>query len=327
MNHSRFLSSRRRALTYLTVLLAVAFGLVLASPSPARSASSINVKLAVGSAAPVGWYPDTYWVTAGTPVAAVVTGSEVYVELQKRNLLGLWVKVAAKTFTAEETVRLAVPLDQTVRRPVQTQMLRIYVRSGNYKNTMPQNFKLIGRPVAPPPDSLETRAVSLAANRWDRFNPCAPITWAMDVRRSPYGKLTSVQTVHYVMNTLRAKTGLNFVFKGHVTHSGDPTVRGTYKLTIVWAPNSRAGASSVGHRWMRGSSFLGLTKGTAVVSTAKLPLAKTRIILFHEVMHVLGAGHSSSTADIMYPAAVGQSAFGAGDVAVLKQLNAKNTCF
>ncbi len=327
MNYSHLPAARFRARTYVPLLLLAVLGVALAPPSPAVGASSVTVKLAVGSAAPTGWWPDTYWVKAGSPVAAVVTGSEVRVELQKRTPLGLWQKVAVKTFTTPQTVRLAVPLDQRVTRPVKTQAWRITVQAGNYRNTMPQNFRLIGRPVASPTDALLARAVSLAETRWDRFNPCSPITWAMDVRRSPYGKLVTAQMVHYVINTLRAKTGLNFVFKGHVTHSGDPSVRSAYKLTIVWAKNSRAGAASVGHRWMRGSAFLGLTKGTAVISTANLRVAKTRIILFHEVMHVLGAGHSKSSADIMYPAAVGQRGFGAGDLAVLKQLDARNTCF
>ena len=325
--HSHLFSARRRARTFLVLFVLALFAVALAPPSPAHADSSIDVKLAVGNAAPTGWWPDTYWVTTGTPVYAVVAGENVWVEVQKRNSSGVWVRVSARNFTAPETVRLAIPIDQTVRRPVQTQMWRINVRAGNYRNSMPQNFRVVGRPAALPLVSLLTRAVSLVTNRWDRFNPCSPITWAMDVRRSPYGKTTSTQTVQYVMSTLRSKTGLNFVYKGYVTHSGDPNVRGANMITIVWAPNSRAGASSVDHRWMRGSQHLGLTKGTAVVSTANLPIAKTRIILFHEIMHVLGAGHSSSSADMMYPTAIAQRSFGAGDLAALKQLDAKNTCF
>lgn len=327
MNHSHLFPSRRRALTYLTMLLVVALGLVLARPSPASSTSSITVKLAVGNAPLTGWYPDTYWVTTGSPVYAVVTGEEVWVEVQKRNSSGVWVKVSGRNFTAQETVRLPVPIDQNVTRPVKTQMWRIAVRTGNYRNVMQQNFRVIGGPAAPPLVTLLTRAVSLATNRWDRFNPCTPITWAMDVRRSPYGRDTTVRLVKAIIETLRSKTGLNFVFKGYVNHSGDPRVRSAYNLTIVWANTTRAGASSVDHGFMRGSSFLGLTKGTAVVGLAKLTTAKTKVILLHEVMHVLGAGHSSSTADLMYPVAVGQTTFGAGDLAVLKQLDAKNTCF
>jgi len=326
-SHSHRPAVCRYARMTLALFLLAVLGVVLSPPSPSSAASSVSVKLAVGSADLTGWWPNTYWVTAGTPVAAVVTGSEVRVELQRRTPLGLWVKVAVKTFTTLETTRLEVPLDQRVTRPVQTQMWRITVQAGSFRGTLPQNFRVIGRPVASPTDALQTRAVSLAANRWDRFNPCTPITWAMDVRRSPYGALVSAQTVHYVINTLRAKTGLNFVYRGYVAHSGDPSVRSPYRLTIVWAKNSLAGEATSDLSVKRGMAFLGISKGTAVVSTAKLPLAKTRVILFHEVMHVLGAGHSQSSADMMYPVAVGQSSFGAGDLEVLKQLGAKNTCF
>jgi len=326
-SHSRNFAARRHTRMFLSLLLLAVFGLVLGLPSPARATSSISVKLAAGNAPLTGWWPDTYWVTAGTPVAAVVTASEVNVELQKRSLLGIWVKVADKTFTDMETARLAVPLDQQVTRPVRTQMWRITVQTGNYRNALPQSFRVIGQPLAPPPDSLLTRAAGIAPNRWDRFEPCSAITWAMDVRRSPYGKFVSTQMVHEVINKLRYKTGLNFVYRGRVTHSGDVNVRSPYMLTIVWAPNSRAGAAASDHRSMRGAAFMAISKGTAVVSTVKRPRAKTKAILTHEIMHVLGAGHSKSSGDIMYPVVSSQRAFGAGDNAALKQLDAKNTCF
>jgi hypothetical protein len=312
---------------FLAVLLPMVVGVALVPSPPAAAASTITVKLSVGDKPLAGWYPDTYWVTAGTPVAAVVTGSEVYAELQRLTSLGLWVKVTGKDFTTEETARFAVPLNQRVTRPVKTQSWRILVRAGNYRAVMPQYFRLIGQPAAPPPDSLETRAVSLAEGRWDRFNPCTPVTWAMDIRRSPYGRTTTTQLVQSVISSLRSRTGLNFVYRGNVTHSGKHTDRSRFALTIVWAKLGRAGVSSVDHRWMRGADFFGLTKGTAVINTTKLSLTKTRAILFHEVMHVLGAGHSTSSADLMYLAAIRQKTYGAGDLAALKQVGASNTCF
>ena len=208
---------------------------------------------------------------------------------------------------------------------------------------------------APPRQDAHTRFFATDAKGFpDRWNPCQPIHWILNLRDAPPGALPSV--LGAIARVSRA-TGIEFVFDGetHTTATIQVTSQmrapwGAWRpLLIAWGDRSfilkftdpnhvaavgipRPGSGSTAHEYVSGLVIV--NAGTDI------PLGFGRrwslgVVLMHELGHVMGLAHVPSGHEIMWSPSVDgavarpdprQNTYGEGDLAGLAAVGSDAGC-
>ena len=182
-----------------------------------------------------------------------------------------------------------------------------------------------------------------------RWNPCAPIHYAVNVAGAPQGALALVQQA---VARLASATGAGFVFDG--TTSEVPTSEWGFEPSTSfpkgWQPlligfptdaqsdlldGENAGAAfPVTLEFTNSGELVDVSGAVAVDGDLAdvLPMtfggASVGSILLHEIAHALGLGHVDDKAEIMNPTigAWTPSTWGKGDAEGLRQLGTASGC-
>jgi hypothetical protein len=185
-----------------------------------------------------------------------------------------------------------------------------------------------------------------------RFNPCAPIHYVTNLAQGPGNAASLIQGV---LSQVSAATGLSFVDDGP-TNEVPAANRPAYQpsrygpnwapVLIAWSTSSQSsllpsGGSVIGEggaSWVQapGQNKVYVT-GQAVINAddtttllASLGSGSTLgDLLLHELGHLVGLGHTTDAAQVMYPVLLPQvhpSEYGAGDLAGLGHLGQRAGC-
>lgn len=198
-----------------------------------------------------------------------------------------------------------------------------------------------------------------------RFNPCEPVHYAMNAALAPPGGLADARGA---IAQLAKATGLTFVEDPMTNETIIRGIRQPYQperygsrwapVLIVWErlgsdPNSPQAAGRGGPYVSRPEGVI--TSGAVGLNVDAVTDRKTGArprdgfraerlgvgaigpegvtwgrVLLHELAHVVGLGHSSDRAQLMYPEATEQTTrlaeYGAGDLAGLRVLGRQSGC-
>jgi hypothetical protein len=218
---------------------------------------------------------------------------------------------------------------------------------------------IIVQPAAAQAAPGNARAYTLAApfikNVVIRWNPCAPITYRVNLARSPKNSLPEVKKAFAAVHKA---TGLTFRYAGSTTAipAAKKGYNGVYPagtdIVIAWATNTRSqmmpkstriagmgGWSAVGGFTASGGDAAVITEGRIVLNpTVTKRMARgfgagrsgtTGQLLMHEIGHVVGLDHPaiSDRNQIMYPMLVTKKAvWGAGDLVGLRKVGRTGGC-
>jgi hypothetical protein len=186
-----------------------------------------------------------------------------------------------------------------------------------------------------------------APARWD---PCTPVHYVTNLAEAPAG---AAAVIAGALAQVSAATGLTFVNDGATTEV--PTAnRQAYQpgrygqrwapVVIAWARPSDTdvlpGGNIIGEggsSWVQvGGGPKVYVSGEAVIDSANTGVLAASFgagstlgeLMLHELGHVTGLGHTTDSAQVMYPVLepLPAAAYGAGDLAGLSQLGAARGC-
>lgn len=187
-------------------------------------------------------------------------------------------------------------------------------------------------------------AVNVFSGWTQRWNPCAPVHYRVDIRLQP----AALGTVKAAVAQLSKGTGISFVFDGTTAYT--PT-GGSWSqpapLVISFAKHAgQPGGSS----YLAGGNQLGeggfqssyqtvngkitsykIVKGYAVLDAAAFSRSTPKVrtgSLLHELGHAVGLNHAHFTSEIMYPVISnsGAGAYSSGDLAGLRRVGSAAGC-
>ena len=166
-----------------------------------------------------------------------------------------------------------------------------------------------------------------------RWSPCEPIRMVTNFDGSPPG---AAKALDDAINEVSSVSGLEFVIEGETTERPRRYVRVPASVTvkhkavlIVWS-NSRedrelrgrvAGYAQPGVESRVGSPRI--VTGQVVLDTEALPTPKWgsnpyqrewRLIIMHELGHLVGLDHVNDTGELMHPTSTTQTGWGPGDL-------------
>lgn len=209
---------------------------------------------------------------------------------------------------------------------------------------------------APPHQDADTRFLATYGTGYpDRWNPCEPIHWVVNLQSAPAGAMPSV---FGAIRRVSKATGIRFEFDGQTRTT--PVIQVTSQmrapsgawrpLLISWGDRSlivklthdpiHVGAVGV-PRPGSGPTANEYVSGVVIVNGAiDIPLGfgvrwSLGVVLMHELGHVMGLAHVPSAHEIMWsPNVVGaaprpdirQSTYGSGDLAGLRALGHDAGC-
>lgn len=209
---------------------------------------------------------------------------------------------------------------------------------------------------ATPYDAVETASVDRAKpkgtkKQWSyvhsskaRWNPCKPIRWAYNPRG---GYQKALKHTKKAVKRIRNRTGLPLTYAGRTKFTGQPFTRNPAGIDIVvrWAKPKNVkhlrggllgyGGGLSGTRdtripWEIHNGFVVLNqtrKGHLRKGFAKRGRPTWGQVITHELLHVVGLGHTNGRQQLMHHSAhAGNHGFGKGDLAGMKALGAKQGC-
>lgn len=172
-------------------------------------------------------------------------------------------------------------------------------------------------PVAPSP---VVRSATVAAVRW---NPCAPVVYAVNAGRATPGAVADVQAA---MARVSRETGLVFRYAGATSRTTRQAYPPGVRLLVEWVtpgtgslPAGARGPLGVGGwhattAWTAdGRATMGINRGYVSIDATKQSRYPTgsrprptgggsRVqLLMHEVAHAIGLDHTGSRVDLMHP--------------------------
>ena len=173
-----------------------------------------------------------------------------------------------------------------------------------------------------------------------RWNPCQTIHYVVNTANAPsYG----LQLVQEVFAELSQATGMTFQYDG--PSSELPTQsRAAYNangqpnpILVAWEANGQTDYLPTGSYVGMGGSvtiynstyqqYQTISGEAAISSSYPLSQAQEVDLVLHELGHVIGLGHSSSTSEIMYPYVQGSlNTYQSGDLTGLAQLGRAAGC-
>lgn len=181
-----------------------------------------------------------------------------------------------------------------------------------------------------------------------RFNACKPLHYVINPAHAPSD---GVRTVHAAIESVAGATGLRFVYDGETTEpysidrpSYQPDRYGQRwaPILIAWsaqplqdtASSAEAGdpIGQAGPRFeMNASGRPVLVTGAAIFDatddTAGGARPAWRLVMIHELGHVMGLAHVPDTTSVMQPTlAMRPSEFGSGDWAGFRALGLGSSC-
>lgn len=160
------------------------------------------------------------------------------------------------------------------------------------------------------------------------YNPCRPITWFLNPDQAPPG---SERLIREAIGDVSARTGLQFVDGGLTDLRPDstPAQRVVGTLIIGWASEdeeeelrgSTVGFGGSSSHTPGGPATAQLYAGSVVLDTElaedlqqKHGEDEVRLIMMHELAHVIGLDHVDDKKELMHPQYGLQTGWGAGDL-------------
>jgi hypothetical protein len=178
-----------------------------------------------------------------------------------------------------------------------------------------------------------------------RWNPCTPIHYKVNMTGAPAGELSRVFSA---VTTVSNATGLHFAYDGETSYVPQ---QGNWnqpsELVIAFANHN---GSAGGSTYLSGANQLGeggfqstyetmngritnyqITKGYAVLDAVAYSYGSDKVrndTLLHELGHAVGLNHAHYTSEIMYPVISNYSpdGYAAGDLAGLAKVGASQGC-
>ena len=179
--------------------------------------------------------------------------------------------------------------------------------------------------------------------RWD---PCTPIHYVVNYAFAPPGAEADITEA---ISRVSAATGMTFLPDGRTSENAERD-RAAYQpaaypdewapVLIAWSPpagtdlldDPKAEAVTVPVAVTGGASGGSLVSAEIVLNTDRQlavgfgPGPSEGEVLMHELGHVVGLGHVSSTSEAMYPSVRGIAQYGAGDLAGFAALGMPAGC-
>ncbi|MEO7837208.1 MAG: matrixin family metalloprotease, partial [Acidimicrobiales bacterium] len=172
-----------------------------------------------------------------------------------------------------------------------------------------------------------------------RWNPCAPVRYSINSTRAPAGGVADVQEA---IRRVGQATGISFTYDGstaEVPNNGSNGYSGAGTV-IAWATPDETNMLTAGAAGMGGAAGVSsngairITRGFVVLDASRtVPAgfgggASQGALLMHELGHMVGLGHSTDQAQIMYPTVTPRTPrdWGAGDRIGLLRVGAPNGC-
>lgn len=204
--------------------------------------------------------------------------------------------------------------------------------------TPAQKLRTYTRPYTPPKSSWKTWSLINTHSRSHpaRINPCKTWTLRADMRGLRRGsKTTAVKDIRRALAYVASNTGLNIKYLGQTT--SDDTMFGrmsrSANVTVVWGSGGYKKYGPFGATAnfqtepLMGAPFLRITKAKVVVNAqADNSSWYRQLVLRHELMHTIGAGHSVSGTGLM-SSKVSSARFESGERYVAQVLGKRAGCY
>lgn len=171
------------------------------------------------------------------------------------------------------------------------------------------------------------------------WSACTPVTWSVDTRElKPRRASREIARLDWAFRQWSRASGLAFRFTGQVPVRYDqaaismaPADGSSPVAGHVYLVFQRAGESNLmtgrtfGFGWPTGVNDKGqITGGAAAFRTEFAAGAgndrAVASLYLHELGHVLGLGHASTKASVMYPIVTSRTTLGAGDIAGIQAM-------
>lgn len=224
----------------------------------------------------------------------------------------------------------------------------------------PTDLVVVGGPAAVPDTALDPIRQALgdlppgvptafAVNTQDgqtvRWNPCAPISYRVNLGTLGSGVVTDVQAA---LGKISAASGLSFSYAGTTTFVPTSTNAASAPAALViavagptqtdlyasgaigeggWSASGVSNGS--GWVWKIVHGYVVIDPASTATRTAGFAQGDDRgPLLLHEIGHAVGLNHVTDPLEIMYPVlrATGPVAYGAGDLAGLRAVGSSGGC-
>lgn len=174
-----------------------------------------------------------------------------------------------------------------------------------------------------------------------RFNPCQPVEYVVNLTHAPPGALAVVSAA---VNQTSAATGIRFVYAGLSAESGSfdldrpaflpDLYPGRWAPVLIswdslrYLPNEKhvgANAHDPPAEWV-GTQPARVSGALSVNLDDPGPPSYLKVLLMHELGHVLGLAHASDPGEVMYPYTIRARDWGQGDLAGLAKVGRPAGC-